>query len=86
MLVSSWSVKIARDKKFLRKIKKRDGNYFLIRWGTRRRFYFLMDAKTLRLMCKKTGFIDAVVLEYEMNNYSLVDRRAGRSRSLKLNL
>lgn len=80
MLVSSWSVKIVRNKKLLRKIKT-DGNYFLISWGTRRRLYFLMDAKTLRSMCGKTGFKDAFALEYGMNNYSLVDRRIGKQAS-----
>jgi ubiquinone/menaquinone biosynthesis C-methylase UbiE len=75
MLVSSWSRKMVRDKRFQRKAMKIDESYFLVSWGPRRRFYFLMDAKTLRSMCLKTGFEDAIILEYGMNNYSLVDRR-----------
>lgn len=79
MLVSSWSIKILRNKRFLSKTEKIDENYFLISWGPHRRFYFLMDAKTLRAICGKTGFIDANTLEYGMNNYSLIDRRTRKS-------
>ncbi|MEM2941055.1 MAG: class I SAM-dependent methyltransferase [Thermoproteota archaeon] len=75
MLVSSWSIKILRNKRFLSKTEKTDENYFLISWGTHKRFYFLMDAKTLRAICRKTGFTDADTLEYGMNNYCLIDRR-----------
>ncbi len=75
MLVSSWSVKMVRDEKFLRRARKISGNYFMVSWGPHRRFYFLMDAKTLGSICRKAGFKDANILEYGMNNYSLVDRR-----------
>ncbi|MEM2087679.1 MAG: methyltransferase domain-containing protein [Thermoproteota archaeon] len=75
MLVSSWSIKILRNKRFLSKTEKTDENYFLISWGVHKRFYFLMDVKTLRAMCRKTGFTDADALEYGMNNYCLMDRR-----------
>jgi ubiquinone/menaquinone biosynthesis C-methylase UbiE len=75
MLASSWSVKMTRDNKFLRRARKISGNYFMVNWGPYERFYFLMDAKTLGAICRKAGFRDAVTLEYGMNNYSLVDRR-----------
>jgi len=75
MLISCWSKKMVRDKRFQRKAKNTGGDYFLVSWGPHRRFYFLMDAETLRSMCLKTGFKDAIILEYGMNNYSLVDRR-----------
>ncbi|MEM2929413.1 MAG: methyltransferase domain-containing protein [Thermoproteota archaeon] len=80
MLVSSWSIKMTRDKKFLRRARKINGNYFLVSWGPHRRFYFLMDAKTLWSICRKAGFEDTIILEYGMNNYILVDRRTRGSR------
>jgi ubiquinone/menaquinone biosynthesis C-methylase UbiE len=84
MLVSSWSIKILKNKKFLSKTENIGGNYFLISWGVHKRFYFLMDAKTLGAICGKTGFNDANSLEYGMNNYSLIDRRKRRGQSIKL--
>ncbi|MEM3523616.1 MAG: class I SAM-dependent methyltransferase, partial [Thermoproteota archaeon] len=75
MLASSWSIKMTRDKKFQSRARRISGNYFMVNWGPHKRFYFLMDAKTLDAICRKAGFSDTITLEYGMNNYSLVDRR-----------
>ncbi|MGQ9596971.1 MAG: class I SAM-dependent methyltransferase [Thermoproteota archaeon] len=80
MLVSSWSIKILKNKRFLDKSENVGENYFLISWGKHKRFYFLMDAKTLRVICMKSGFADAMAFEYGMNNYSLMDRRKIKSK------
>jgi len=72
LLISSWSSKILRSKSFSKKIEKTSDGYFLVKWGKYKRFYFLMDVRTLREICWKTGLTDMEVLEYGMNNYILV--------------
>lgn len=75
LLISSWSSKILRNKRVSKRIERIGGDYFLIKWGVHRRFYFLMDAVMLKEMCKKAGLSDIIALEYGMNSYVLIDRR-----------
>jgi ubiquinone/menaquinone biosynthesis C-methylase UbiE len=72
LLVSSWSNKILRSKRFSKKVEKTD-DYFLIKWGKYKRFYFLMDAKMLRGLCEEAGFKNTVALEHGMNSYILIE-------------
>ncbi|MEM2487134.1 MAG: class I SAM-dependent methyltransferase [Thermoproteota archaeon] len=81
LLISSWSTKILRSKRFLKKIERLNEDYFLIKWGVYKRFYFLMDARTLREICKKAGLRNITALEYGMNSYILVE--GGKERRLK---
>jgi ubiquinone/menaquinone biosynthesis C-methylase UbiE len=74
LLISSWSTKILRAKKFLRKVERTDEGYFLIKWGKYKRFYFLINAKTLRELCERVG-LSPTALEYGMNSYVLMDGR-----------
>ncbi|MBO3769113.1 MAG: methyltransferase domain-containing protein [Thermoproteota archaeon] len=76
LLISSWSSKILRDKKVLKKVERISEDYFLIKWGIHKRFYFLMDAVMLRGMCEKTGLRNIIALEYGMNSYVLIDRKS----------
>lgn len=76
LLVSSWSTKMLRSKKLSKKVEKMDEDYFLIKWGKYKRFYFLMDARMLRRLCEEAGFRNMVALEHGMNSYVLAEGKA----------
>ncbi|MDW8033726.1 MAG: class I SAM-dependent methyltransferase [Nitrososphaerota archaeon] len=86
LLVSSWSNKILRSRRFLKKIEKINENYFLIKWGFHKRFYFLMDARMLKEICEKAGFSNVISLEYGMNSYILILMNGKRKTILNENL
>ncbi|MGQ9478608.1 MAG: class I SAM-dependent methyltransferase [Thermoproteota archaeon] len=74
LLISTWSIKILREKRLSRKIEKINEKYFSIGWKRIPRFYFLMDSKMLSTIVKESGFRDFHIFEYNMNNYVLVER------------
>jgi len=80
LIISSWSNRILKSKRFFKKIEKTNDGYFLVKWGPYKRIYFLMDAKMLREICENAGLESVNALEYGMNSYILVDKRCKANR------
>ncbi|MBO3799451.1 MAG: class I SAM-dependent methyltransferase [Candidatus Brockarchaeota archaeon] len=76
LLISSWSNKILKDKRVLKRIERIGEDYFLVKWGIHKRFYFLMDAVMLKEICEKAGLRNIIALEYGMNSYVLIDGKS----------